>query len=91
MSAGAVRVKVDEHRCVGAGQCAWIAPKVFDQRASDGIVMLLQPHPGPEDLPWVREAVERCPARAITLEHDDIEHDDIEQDGIEHPAQGDPR
>jgi len=87
VSAGAVRIAVDEHRCVGAGQCAWIAPKVFDQRASDGVVVLLQPHPGPEDLPWVREAVERCPARAITLEHDDIEQDD----STEHPAQGDPR
>jgi hypothetical protein len=48
--------------------------------------VLLQPHPGPEDLPWAREAVERCPARAITLEHDDIE-----DDSTEHPAQGDPR
>lgn len=86
MSAGAVRIAVDEHRCVGAGQCAWVAPKVFDQRASDGIVMLLQPHPGPEDLPWAREAAALCPARAISLEHDRTE-----DDRTEHPAQGDPR
>lgn len=65
-----MRLEVDEHRCVGAGQCAWVAPKVFTQRASDGVVVLLQPVPGPDDEPFAREAVELCPARAIRI-HDD--------------------
>jgi ferredoxin len=64
-----MKVGVDPGRCVGAGQCVWVAPKVFDQRAADGIVVLLQSEPGPEDAPFVREAAERCPARAIHIDH----------------------
>jgi len=86
VSAGAVRIAVDEHRCVGAGQCAWVAPKLFDQREADGVVVLLQPRPGPEDLSHAREAVERCPARAIR-----IDEDDIDDDSIEPRVHGDPR
>ncbi|RPH44422.1 MAG: ferredoxin [Burkholderiales bacterium] len=75
MSGGAVRIVVDEHRCVGAGQCAWVAPKVFDQRAADGVVVLLQPRPGPDELPYAREAAQLCPARAIRIEDDPHEDD----------------
>ena len=63
-----MKVVVDQSRCVGAGQCVWVAPKVFDQRAADGIVVLLQSELGPEDAPYVREAAERCPARAIAID-----------------------
>lgn len=62
-----MRLEVDEHRCVGAGQCAWVAPNVFTQRASDGVVVLLQPVPPAADEPFAREAVELCPARAIRI------------------------
>ncbi len=63
-----MKVVVDEHKCVGAGQCVWVAPAVFDQRPADGIVVLLEACPGPDDLPFVREAVHLCPARAIRIE-----------------------
>lgn len=63
-----VLVTVDEHRCVGAGQCAWVAPNVFTQRASDGVVVLLQPRPAGDDASFAREAVELCPARAIRID-----------------------
>jgi ferredoxin len=66
-----MKVVVDSARCVGAGQCVWVAPTVFDQRAADGVVVLLQAHPGASDRPHVREAAERCPARAIRIEDDD--------------------
>lgn len=62
-----MKVEVDEHRCVGAGQCVWVAPNVFDQRPSDGVVVLRVPHPGPDDAPYVREAAALCPARAIRV------------------------
>ncbi|HMS20467.1 MAG TPA: ferredoxin [Sphingorhabdus sp.] len=65
-----MKVVVDEHRCVGAGQCAWVAPAVFDQRPSDGVVVLKQARPGPQDAPYAREAAELCPARAIRIEED---------------------
>jgi ferredoxin len=66
-----MKVAVDEARCVGAGQCVWVAPKVFDQRPADGLVVLLEPHPSAEDAPFAREAAELCPARAIRIEDDD--------------------
>jgi ferredoxin len=62
-----MRLEVDEHRCVGAGQCAWIAPGLFTQRPGDGVVVLLRPRPSDDEGPLAREAVEVCPARAIRL------------------------
>ena len=63
-----MKVGVDPGRCVGAGQCVWVAPQVFDQRESDGIVVLLQAEP-PADLhDFVREAAAVCPAAAIRIE-----------------------
>lgn len=59
-----IAVKTDA--CVGAGQCALVAPDVFDQD-DDGIVLLLDPDPQGADLADATRAVRLCPARAITL------------------------
>ncbi|MEY3664892.1 MAG: hypothetical protein RLZZ153_1074 [Pseudomonadota bacterium] len=63
-----MKVHIDEHRCIGAGQCVWVAPQVFDQRESDGIVVLLQPEPAADAHDFAREAAAICPARAIRIE-----------------------
>lgn len=63
-----MKVLIDEHRCVGAGQCVLVAPDVFDQRDEDGIVVLLQENPGPELHEEVRQAAMLCPALAIELD-----------------------
>ncbi|MFI7386416.1 ferredoxin [Streptomyces sp. NPDC049813] len=60
-------VEVDTEVCVGAGQCVLAAPGVFDQRDEDGIVTLLSPAPSREAGDAVREAVQLCPAGAITF------------------------
>lgn len=65
-----MKVRVDEAKCCGAGQCVLIAPEVFDQREDDGIVVLLDPRPAEELTVAVREAAAVCPAAAITV-HDD--------------------
>lgn len=62
-----MRITVDEDKCCGAGTCALVAPDVFDQRDEDGIVMLLDPAPGPDRHDAVREAAGVCPAAAITV------------------------
>lgn len=62
-----MRVLVDYDKCCGAGQCVMIAPKVFDQR-DDGIVVLLDETPPPEQSKAVREAVTVCPGAALRLE-----------------------
>ncbi|MFE3200090.1 ferredoxin [Embleya sp. NPDC055664] len=60
-------VEVDRDACVGAGQCVLAAPDVFDQGDEDGLSFVLPGASEPENLRAVRDAVLRCPARAITL------------------------
>ncbi|RVX41323.1 ferredoxin [Nonomuraea polychroma] len=61
-----MNMAVDQERCVGAGQCVIAAPEVFDQR-EDGIVLLLEPSPGPDLREAVGEAALLCPAAAIHM------------------------
>lgn len=61
-----MRVTVDRAACVAAGQCAMVAPEVFDQD-DDGIVILLQEEPDPSLHESVRRAAALCPARVISL------------------------
>jgi ferredoxin len=63
-----IKIHVDEHKCVGAGQCVMTAPQVFDQREEDGVVVLLQDHADSQLEPSVRKAVKLCPAVAIRVE-----------------------
>jgi ferredoxin len=63
------KVHVDEHKCIGAGQCVLTAPRIFDQR-EDGIVILLDATPPAELHEAARKAADLCPAEAITIEED---------------------
>jgi ferredoxin len=63
-----MKVHVDEHRCVGSGQCARAVPDVFDQREEDGIVVLREAEPEHRLAPAVRKAARHCPAQAIRIE-----------------------
>jgi ferredoxin len=63
-----IKIHVDEHKCVGAGQCVMAAPQVFDQREDDGVVVLLQVHADAGLEPSVRKAADLCPAEAIRVE-----------------------
>ena len=63
-----IKIHVDEHKCVGAGQCVLAAPQVFDQREEDGVVVLLQDHAENGLEPGVRKAAKLCPALAIRIE-----------------------
>jgi ferredoxin len=62
-----MRVTVDRDRCIGAGNCALIAPSVFDQEPDDAVVVLLDESPPEDSRPAVEEAVERCPAAVIAV------------------------
>jgi ferredoxin len=63
-----MKVTVDRDRCIGAGNCALLAPAVFDQEPDDAVVVLLDESPPEEARPAVREAVDRCPSAVIVLE-----------------------
>lgn len=62
-----MRVEFDEPKCVAAGQCAMVAPGVFDQRDEDGVAVVLNEYPDPSLHDEVREAAAVCPAAAIRL------------------------
>ncbi|AQS71370.1 ferredoxin [Streptomyces pactum] len=64
-----MRVTVDSERCVGAGQCALNAPRVFDQD-DDGIVTLLVSEPGEPDRDAVLAAGDLCPSGSVTVHED---------------------
>jgi ferredoxin len=61
-----VRIEASPDVCIGAGNCVLAAPDLFDQD-DDGIVQVLQAEVPPDQQDEAREAVERCPARALAL------------------------
>lgn len=65
-----MRIVTDTARCVGAGQCALTEPSVFDQSDEDGTVVLLTDHADGATLDNVREAIDLCPAQALSLGED---------------------
>ena len=62
-----MRISVETDKCVGAGQCAMVAPAVFDQNEDDGVVIVLDESPGHEHEADVEEAATLCPAQVILL------------------------
>ncbi|WP_236791534.1 ferredoxin [Amycolatopsis sp. GM8] len=62
-----MKITIDEEKCCGAGQCVLVAPELFDQREEDGIVILLDAEPAPDQQDAAREAASMCPAVAIEL------------------------
>ena len=65
---GSATVRIDQTRCIGSGQCVLAAPDVFDQSDDDGLGFVVIAEPPAELLPRVRDAVDRCPAQAVSLE-----------------------
>lgn len=61
-------VRIDQTRCIGSGQCVLAAPDVFDQSDEDGLGLVVIAEPSADLLPGVRDAVDRCPAQAVSLE-----------------------
>jgi ferredoxin len=72
MEAGDVRLRVvaDPDVCIGAGNCAMVAPRVFDLDPDELIVVVLDENVSPEEAPVVRDAVTQCPSGAIALQGD---------------------
>ncbi|MFG2812090.1 ferredoxin [Streptomyces sp. NPDC048410] len=63
----ALRIAVDLERCCGSGMCALTAPGVFDQRDSDGRVVLLEQFASKNMEDSVKLASENCPCAAISF------------------------
>ncbi|MET9500057.1 ferredoxin [Streptomyces sp. NPDC006552] len=76
-------IAIDHDKCIGAGQCALIAPEVFDQRA-DGMALLLVETADAAQAPAVRDAADSCPLSAISVTEEPLP-------GSVHTAPGRPR
>lgn len=62
-----LRVRVDRHQCIGAGNCITIAPTAFDWLKGDfGKADVVDPTSVEEEL--LREAALACPTQAIRIE-----------------------
>jgi ferredoxin len=62
-----VRIDIDAGKCVGAGQCAWAAPDVFNQDEDTGTIIVLDDSPPAEQDALIREAAMMCPAGVISV------------------------
>lgn len=63
-----MKVTVDQDKCVSSGQCVLNTAVVFDQRDSDGVVVLINDDPPADQADNVRRAAAACPAQAIHVE-----------------------
>lgn len=61
-------IHVDETRCIGAGNCALLAPDLFDQRDHDGVAIVLDPDPPADMTELLDQVIQRCPSGAITAQ-----------------------
>ncbi|WBO69125.1 ferredoxin [Streptomyces camelliae] len=61
-----MRIDIDTDVCIGAGQCALTAPKVFTQD-DDGFSTVLPGREVGAGDPMVREAARACPVGAIRV------------------------
>ena len=64
-----MKVRVDPQVCAGFGVCVGICPEVFELH-DDGYAVVVVDEVPPEHEDAVRQAVEQCPARAISLSDD---------------------
>jgi ferredoxin len=61
-----MRISIDYQKCTGLGICESIAPDIFEVNDEGGLV--LAGEIVPEDLlDHVRQAVEHCPTRALSV------------------------
>jgi len=64
-----MKVHVNSHVCAGFGVCVGLCPEVFKLH-DDGYAIVLVSEVPPEFEDAVRQAVNQCPASAISLSDD---------------------
>ena len=66
-SGGDALIEVHHDLCMGAGNCADVAPDYFDQSDDDGTVVVLKQTVAAADVKDVEKATQVCPVAAIRL------------------------
>ena len=62
-----MRIVADRQTCEGLGMCEAMAPDFFEVD-EDGLVEILDEHPGAENRTDLAAAVDSCPVLALRLE-----------------------
>jgi ferredoxin len=62
-----MRIELEVEKCIGAGQCVFAAPGLFDQDEDTGIAIVLADSPTPDQAPAAQLAASSCPSSAIHL------------------------
>ena len=65
-----MKVAIDRRRCLSSGYCVMEAPAVFSQD-EEGLVVLRDADPPPDQHVAVKTAELACPAAVITVSEDD--------------------
>jgi ferredoxin len=63
----AMRILVDQAKCIGSGNCVLAAPDVFTQDEDDGTVVVIDSEPDASVRAAVEAALETCSTRVITV------------------------
>ena len=61
------RLVIDLEKCLNSGQCAYLQPELFELN-DDGEPKVLDSNPAGELIAKANDAIEMCPAQAISLE-----------------------
>lgn len=64
-----MRIRADRSVCIGSGNCVLVAGDLFDQD-EDAVVVLLTDTPSAAQEESAREAVDRCPSGALSLDEE---------------------
>lgn len=59
-----MKIKIDKKKCIGCGACAAVCPKVFEIKNGKARVKKSKTNEK-----CIREAIENCPTRAISVEN----------------------
>lgn len=62
-----MKISVDNHVCVGSGQCVNAAPGLFTQDEDTGLVVVLQPDAPEAEREKAELAELSCPVRAVHI------------------------
>lgn len=61
------RLVIDQEKCLNSGQCAYLQPDLFELD-DDSAPVILNAAPEGELIAKAQDAIEMCPAQAISLE-----------------------
>ncbi len=67
---GMQKLVIERRLCLKSGQCSYLQPEVFERDEENWPVVAVE-HPEGEQIELAQDAIEMCPAQAISLVESD--------------------